>query len=505
MGVRANRSAITRSPKGSSTMQPEIPPNGAYAVDVSNAATIPTTKTASLPPDTVEEIVTRAGRPDFDRWAEQVARCGHCSRPVRLRGRVEHRSAAGRRVAYSTEAEPDRVLLIRCGNRRAAVCPSCSYEYAGDMWQLLYAGAVGGRKGVPESIRCHPLVFATLTAPGFGPVHTTRADRSGGRARCRPAHGTPKLCRHGRPTWCTTIHTEDDPRLGQPICPDCYDYPAHIAFNWHAPELWRRFTIALRRTLTRQTGLRAAEFAQRARVSFVKVAEFQRRGVIHLHALIRLDGPGEDYQPPQTGLDATELAEAIRQAAAHVRLTVAMPKGPALVLRFGTQLDTQTVNGGPTGELTPEHAARYIAKYATKSAEDFGLGERRITPETLSLLDVPIHVDRLVHVAWQLGEHPAYEGLRRWAHMIGFRGHFASKSRRYSTTLGAIRGERRAYRQRQAAEQTRELSDDEQDTTLVVASWEFAGVGYLTTGDTALALSAAARARERRQAARDAA
>jgi hypothetical protein len=40
---------------------------------------------------TVEEIVTRAGRRDFDRWAEQVERCGHCSRPVRLRGRIIHK------------------------------------------------------------------------------------------------------------------------------------------------------------------------------------------------------------------------------------------------------------------------------------------------------------------------------------------------------------------------------------------------------------------------------
>ena len=183
-----------------------------------------------------------------------------------------------------------------------------------------------------------------------------------------------------------------------------------------------------------------------------------------------------------------------------------MPGAPDLVLRFGTQLDTQTVNGGPAaGELTPEHAARYIAKYATKSAEDFGLGERRITPATLSLLDVPDHVDRLVRIAWQLGEHPAYEGLHRWIHMIGFRGHFASKSRSYSTTLGAIRGERRAYRQHQATEQTRELLDENTDTTLVVSHWKFVGVGYLTSGDTALALSAAARARERRQAAREAA
>jgi hypothetical protein len=456
------------------------------------------TQVSSLP-RAVEEIVTRAARADFDRWAEQVARCGHCARPVRLRGRVEHRTVSGRRVVYSTDGEPDRVLLIRCGNRRAAVCPSCSFEYAGDMWQLLYAGAAGGRKGVPDSIRSHPLVFATLTAPGFGAVHTTRT----GRAPCRPARRTPRLCPHGRPSRCTAVHAEDDPRLGQPICPDCYDYPAHIAFNWHAPELWRRFTIAVRRTLAHQAGLSAAEFGRRCRVSFVKVAEFQRRGVVHFHSLIRLDGPGEDYRPPQVSIDATGLADAIRQAAVHVRLTVETPAGPDLVLRFGDQLDTQTVNGGPTGQLTPEHAARYIAKYATKSAEHFGLGERRVTPDALPQLDVTTHVDRLVRTAWQLGEHPSYQGLHRWIHMIGFRGHFASKSRRYSTTLGAIRGERRAYRQRQAAEQIRELLDE--DTTLVVSHWEFTGLGYLTTGDTTLALSAAARAREQRQAAHDAA
>jgi hypothetical protein len=379
------------------------------------------TRAAVLLSPAVDEIVTRAGRQNFDRWAEQVARCGYCSHPVRLRGRVEHRSPSSQRVAYSTDGEPDRVLLIRCGNRRAAVCPSCSYEYAGDMWQLLYAGAAGGRKGVPESIRSHPLVFATLTAPGFGPVHTTRTDRSGGSARCRPASGTPRKCRHGRPTWCTAIHAEDDRRLGQPICPDCYDYPAHIAFNWHAPELWRRFTIAVRRALAHQTGLSAAEFGRRCRVSFVKVAEFQRRGVVHFHALIRLDGPGEDYQLPQISVDAAGLADAIRQAAAHVRLTVETP-GLALALRFGEQIDIQTVNSGPTGELTPEHAARYIAKYATKSAEHFGLGHHRITPEALPLLDVTDHVNRLVRVAWQLGEHPDYQGVHRWVHMIGFRG-----------------------------------------------------------------------------------
>lgn len=77
----------------------------------------------------LDEILGRAGRPDFDRWADQVERCGYCSRPVRLRGVVQRADGS----KYSTDTEPDRILLIRCGNRRASVCPSCSYEYAGDM------------------------------------------------------------------------------------------------------------------------------------------------------------------------------------------------------------------------------------------------------------------------------------------------------------------------------------------------------------------------------------
>jgi hypothetical protein len=303
--------------------------------------------------ETVGEIVGRTGRPDFDRWADQVARCGHCARPVRLRGRIADTGPDGRlREVYSTDGEPDRVLLVRCGNRRASVCPSCSYEYAGDMWQLLYAGAAGGRKGVPESVRAHPLVFATLTAPGFGPVHGTRTGRRGGSGRCRPPRGKPALCRHGRPTWCSSVHSADDPRLGQPLCGQCYDYPAHVAFNWHAPELWRRFTITLRRVLARRTGLRPAELNRRCRLSFVKVAEFQRRAVVHFHALIRLDGPDDDYAPPRVRVDAGELAAAIEEAAAVVRLAVELPGGP-VALRFGTQTDTQPVNGGPAGELPP--------------------------------------------------------------------------------------------------------------------------------------------------------
>jgi hypothetical protein len=244
----------------------------------------------------VADVVRRARDPMRGRFFEQLAGCGHCARPVRIRGSVLRIGRSGEETVYSTASEPDGVLLLRCRNRRASVCPSCSYEYRGDMWQLIYAGAAGGRKGVPESVRDHPMVFVTLTAPGFGVVHT-RPDDGG---RCRPRRDRPP-CPHGRPAWCDREHREDDPRLGEPLCLDCADHEGAVLFNWHAPELWRRFTIALRRALGRRLGIRERELRRRLRVSFAKVAEFQRRGVVHLHAIIRLDGPGDPFAAPPLG------------------------------------------------------------------------------------------------------------------------------------------------------------------------------------------------------------
>ena len=50
--------------------------------------------------------------------------------------------------------------------------------------------------------------------------------------------------------------------------PECYDYIGSVLFNAHAPELWRRFTITLRRTLARQAGLTGKAFAAQARLSY---------------------------------------------------------------------------------------------------------------------------------------------------------------------------------------------------------------------------------------------
>ena len=72
--------------------------------------------------------------------------------------------------------------------------------------------------------------------------------------------------------------TSEDPQLGQPLCWECYDYVGHVLWQWHAPELWRRFTIALQRRLAAQVGLSVRAFRERCRISYSKVVEFQARG-----------------------------------------------------------------------------------------------------------------------------------------------------------------------------------------------------------------------------------
>ena len=67
-----------------------------------------------------------------------------------------------------------------------------------------------------------------------------------------------------------------------------------------------------------------------------------------------------------------------------------------------------------------------------------GTADHRLGEVELEDLDLPAHVAELVRACWELGGRPNLAGLRlrKWAHMLGFGGHFSTKSRRYSTTLG---------------------------------------------------------------------
>jgi hypothetical protein len=432
------------------------------------------------------EIADRLNGSDYQRWAAGALATGGCAQPIRLRGRVDHIDPATGTLLhrYSTTDEPDGVLRVACKTRRASRCPACAEVYRADTYQLIRAGLVGG-KGVPATVTGHPTVFATLTAPSFGVVHT-RQGKNGATTPCHPRRNSGD-CAHGRPLSCTVRHSPDDSRLGEPLCADCYDYTGSVLFNALAPELWRRFTLALRRAVARAAGLTQKAMREIAAVSFAKVAEYQRRGLVHFHAVIRVDGPSGPDTPPPAWITPQLLDDAVRHAAKAV--TVATPQAPGLparTLAWGGQVDIRPIT--TTGELTDQAVAGYIAKYATKAAECVGTLDRRVRPtDDPAELPVTDHARRLIAECLRLGDVAELAELRltEWAHMLGFRGHFSTKSRRYSTTLGALRTARTDHNQRERDITTGRLPYFDEDQVLVVAHWAYAGQG-LSVGDALL-------------------
>ena len=285
--------------------------------------------------------------------ADAVRHPSGCLQPVLLHGRVDHIDGATGELLhrYTTVHEPGGLLPIACKTRRASQCPPCAEVYRADTYQLIRAGLTGG-KGIPATVANHPCVFTTLTAPSFGPVHSHR-ERNGQEVACRPRRAG-RTCPHNIRMSCPDRHGRDDERLGEPLCPDCYDYVGSVLFNACAPELWRRFAITLRRTLARLAGLTNQAFATQARLSYAKVAEYQRRGIVHFHAIIRLDGPTGPATAPPTWATLRLLTDAIDQAARTISVQIPAASGmPARTLAWGRQLDTRPITAtgtSPTAE-----------------------------------------------------------------------------------------------------------------------------------------------------------
>ncbi|MFG2882587.1 replication initiator [Streptomyces sp. NPDC048297] len=436
----------------------------------------------------IRDLLHLVNHPDFDRAQQQIEHLGGCTEPVRLTGHTTTVDTTTGEVlrSYSTDTEPTGSLLTGCGNRRSSRCPACSRLYAADTYHLIRAGLSGG-KSVPDTVRTHPRVFATLTAPSFGPVHN------------RP---------EARPCRCGTRHEAADPLLGTPLNPATYDYAGAVLFNAHAGALWARFTTYLRREIAVRLGMTQKAARAVLRMSFAKVAEYQKRGLVHFHAVIRLDGPDGSTQPPPSYATVAVLTDAIRAAAPRARISVTSDAIGERELTWGQQLDVREIAVfGTDSELTDQAVAAYVAKYATKSADASGTLDRSLfcrpcqgrgatllphgTPlpctacdgtgqaRPLPRLAVARHVRQMIRTCWELGRLPEFDHLKlwKWAHMLGFRGHFSTKSRRYSVTLGALRDARLAWRTEQARAHTG-LPEPDPTTTLVVGRWEYLGAGY---------------------------
>jgi hypothetical protein len=554
----------------------------------------------AVPPfSAVGQALARAGTPDYFAWLEHVRPAAGCTRPIRLVGHLDTiNPATGQRLdRVSTDRLPDAAIYKACGNRRSSICPSCAQTYQRDAYQLLRAGLVGG-KGIPTTVATHGADFVTLTAPSFGPVHArvVRNHTCVNRRRCDcrpdPCHArrdTPTMCQHGNPVVCWARHEPTDAVLGRPFCLDCYDHDHQVVWNHHAGELWRRTKQAIERHLATLCRHRRIPFhpipgpdgttrwQPPVRVSHGKAAEFQTRGAVHFHALLRLDGVDPDNPdrvlPPPAGITVDDLDDAVRTAAATIIYTTPPhPDQPAgWHVGWGEQVDIRHINLTGRGDVTDDMVAGYLAKYATKSTEATGHNSTRITADTVDMFGDAEgdHIARLIDACWRLGRptgtptplsqrpQPArpterlgdrwtcptcrrhtrlatcprctdrcqgnvdtkptkpsssnpYAGLRRWAHMLGFGGHFLTKARRYSITFTLLRDTRIQFRRAEQQDQDnqqpgtiRTADHLNEETTLIVGTLTFAGVGWHTTGDALLANTAADQARSRQATGRE--
>ena len=294
------------------------------------------------------QVMARLRSADLDEWASTAARVGFCSNPVRLvgssvavdrtSGEVLRSVRLGRRARWGhvravRQPTSRPVPVVLSAVRRGHLPPDPG---RGGRRQ----GRAGGGRRQPAGLRDadRALLRCGPRPPPEPPMPPTRS-LSGtvpARAAQRPA------------SRCTNSTTR---ALGQPLCPDCYDYESHVLWQWWAPELWRRFTIALKRRLAQLLGADLDHLGDVASLQYAKVAEYQVRGAVHFHALIRLDGPpdADGFAPAPSEVTAGVLAKVVEQVAAEVTLVAApvTPGGTTRVLAFGAQVDTRVVAGLP--------------------------------------------------------------------------------------------------------------------------------------------------------------
>ncbi len=414
-------------------------------------------ETSPLTNEELRQLMRERSPGEIVMLAERVKHTGGCEHPIRLR-------ATG--LGSPSVGEPDGVLLIACKSRRETRCEPCAATYRADARQIVRAGLEGG-KGMPLTVASHPAVFVTVTAPSFGPVH-----RAGG----APCHARgPGRCSHGRPKSCLSRHTESDELVGAPLCAQCYDYLGAVLFNATAGELWRRVTIYARRHLAYLLKRPERELKDEVRLSYLKVAELQRRGVVHLHGIVRADAARDEVLPPPAEITTLLLSRAILRAVAAVYKEVEI-EGVTRRLVFGEQVRVDPLSAGEARGV-----ASYLAKYLTKEASGTGALDHRLREGELEYLELPEHLRRVVETAWSLGEERGQDRLRRFAHALGYTGHVMTKSRRYSTTFRQLRLARLAWR----------LAATDEPSIGRELQWSYVGSGFSRPIDAILASTVA--------------
>src|SRR5207245_2154240 len=216
--------------------------------------------------------------------------------------------------------------------------------------------------------------------------------------------------------------------IGTPLCAECFQYEDQVIWNAMASRLWHRTWVYFSRELAAVTGMTHKKLLSLVKPRMVKVGEYQRRGAIHFHAIIRLDAapPADDPEvvaPPPAQFTVEILEKAIR--AARDSAVVPCPELAALGrsdtrIRWGSEIDVRPIRGDGPGELTHEAVAFYVSKYAVKFSEALGLPQSRIEDDDdIDAFEAPEHVRRLVWTCCGWRRTAEIAGLRRRARAPG--------------------------------------------------------------------------------------
>jgi len=340
-----------------------------------------------------------------------------------------------------------RTIYARCGSRHESKCGSCAEVYRRDSITLI-------EKGVPKRRKAgNHLLFVTLTAPGaeyFGSSNHRRTGKFTG------------ICP------CGIEHSPTDELIGAPLDFEKFNYDLAVRWNYSLPELWRRFLIALERELPSQ------------KFEYVKVVEVQRRGLFHIHTILRVEPKEENLAI----LDREKIKLGIVRAS-----KVPNVEGH----KFGKQIDVKFARQNPPkkrkGEskveyqkrvrqaLTRNTFARYLAKYATKGADHAnrkGTVGKYVIAHHIKLKEAATPYaeqwERSHKRAWRVAQRSIPRELRsnpevktkaeivyetRANNIIqgfGFSGQFLTKSSKYSTTFKKIREKAKQVARKKAIE-----------------------------------------------------
>jgi hypothetical protein len=184
---------------------------------------------------------------------------------------------------------------VRCGSRIKSRCAPCAELYRSDWAAIARSGIFDG------PVADFKFYLLTLTAPSFGRVHRV-----------------PRSAEKVQKCGCGELHTvADAPLRGVPLDASTYDYAGQVAWNRDSGVLWDRTRKRLR---DRWDSL-----------EYFQVREWQDRGVLHLHLLVRIarfEAPDSVRLPPDRRIGTAE-----REGSCQV-----WPPAPAsMLLRWGAE------------------------------------------------------------------------------------------------------------------------------------------------------------------------